>query len=129
MRECHTLEELNYVVVDDETMVLDVMVDFFSRILGPVMGFSSPEKALEYAQEHAVDVLITDMKMPGMRGDVLIEKMKAHHRDLFSVIISGTVSEELDLVCQPDLFFNKPLMFEDTKRLRESLAAHYNITL
>ena len=43
-----------------------------------VLSATSGKQALEYANEDTVDVLITDMMMPGMNGLELIEQLQAH---------------------------------------------------
>jgi signal transduction histidine kinase/DNA-binding response OmpR family regulator len=43
-----------------------------------VISATSGKQALEYAEQDAIDILITDMMMPGMNGFELIERLQAH---------------------------------------------------
>lgn len=51
-------------------------------------SFSDPEEALTYGQQHAPDVLITDIGMPKIDGIQLIASLKQTQQSLMSVIIS-----------------------------------------
>ena len=67
-------------VVDDHPNTANMLARAISQ-LGPrvvVLSATSGPEALEKAAEGAVDVLITDMIMPGMTGLELIEKMEKH---------------------------------------------------
>ncbi|MBI5386224.1 MAG: response regulator [Verrucomicrobia bacterium] len=66
-------------VVDDEEMVLTMAQMVLSSHGYNVMTASSGEKALEVMarSQTQVDLLVTDMVMPGMNGRELIEKVRA----------------------------------------------------
>jgi len=67
-------------VVDDHPNTANMLARGISQ-LGPrveVVSATSGPEALEKVAGGAVDVLITDMIMPGMTGLELIEKMQKH---------------------------------------------------
>ncbi|WP_458121929.1 response regulator transcription factor [Paenibacillus sp. Z6-24] len=81
----------NVILVDDNRPVLN----YLSRSirwerLGLLLKgcFSSSEEALTYVQDHPVDILVTDIGMPGMNGIELIQHIQAVQPRLQSVIIS-----------------------------------------
>lgn len=46
-------------------------------------------EALEKIQVSKPDLVLTDVKMPGMDGIALVKRIKSDHPDVFSIIISG----------------------------------------
>ena len=67
-------------IVDDQRLVLFVMeralekLDFDCEVLGVGTG----EQALKTVDDQAIDLVITDVKMPDMNGVELTERLRAH---------------------------------------------------
>ena len=83
---------LKVVVADDETRVckLVLMLADWGRLGMEVVGTASNGlEALELVHLHHPDILITDMRMPGLHGLELIQQAKAEQPRLEIVIISG----------------------------------------
>ena len=82
----------NCVIVDDEALTLKAL-SFAINWEG--FGFTlasaetSPQHALEYIREHPVDLLITDVSMPGMSGLELISACRALRSDMSIFVISA----------------------------------------
>ncbi|MEQ9409499.1 MAG: response regulator [Fuerstiella sp.] len=82
--------------VDDEPQVLkgitrmldcaDVMWDVETATSGP--------EALEVLQKEPVDVLVVDMKMPGMDGAELLAEVSQRYPQTVRIILSGQASKE-----------------------------------
>ncbi len=56
---------------------------------------TSGEEAVELLASNEYDVLVTDMKMPGMTGADLLEHAKAAHPRIVRIVLSGEVDNEL----------------------------------
>lgn len=58
------------VIVDDEVTIAEGIANLFpwNQIGFEAKSFSVPERALEYISQHHVDVLMSDIEMPGMDG-------------------------------------------------------------
>jgi two-component system response regulator YesN len=54
-----------------------------------VMTAESGDEALRIANESAVDLLLTDIRMPGLNALSLIHQFQAHSRNSGVVIMSG----------------------------------------
>lgn len=84
---------IQILVVDDHPNTATTLARALSQ-LGPgveVRSATSGNEALEYVNEGAVDILITDMIMPEMTGLELIEKLQSHPagRPTFSFLITA----------------------------------------
>lgn len=81
-------------IVDDELVVIKSC----ERILQPegyeVSGVTNPAEALEKIQNGSFDLIITDLKMPGMDGIELIRHVKAQNPAAGIVVITGYPSQE-----------------------------------
>ncbi|HET9912800.1 MAG TPA: EAL domain-containing protein [Anaerolineales bacterium] len=74
------LAPVHILVVDDHPNTATTLARAISQ-LGDginVISATSGKEALKYASDDTVDVLITDMMMPGMNGLELIEELQAH---------------------------------------------------
>ena len=83
---------LEIVVVDDEVQITD-LIQLFIEASGKPAGvrtFNDPRAAREYLKRHAVDVLITDYKMPHVDG---LQLLAATSPSTTRIMISGYVSE------------------------------------
>ena len=88
--------EVNILVVDDEDDVRETICHLI-RIEGySVEAVSGAEEALTFLlnREQPVDLVLTDLQMPGMNGWQLLHSIKQHFDDLPVVVITGFISEE-----------------------------------
>ena len=83
-------------VVDDESLLLTLAETILSDFGYTVLTASNGQKALHILGEktHKVDLVITDLVMPGMGGRELMERMKQHGLDVPVVCTSGYILPE-----------------------------------
>jgi DNA-binding NtrC family response regulator len=55
----------------------------------------SPEECLDYFRKNRVDVLIADVKMPGMSGLEMLERCREINADFVTIIITGHSDHEV----------------------------------
>ena len=107
--------------VDDEPNVLHGL----QRMLRPMrdqwqMDFvGGAMEALEFLERQTVDVVVTDMRMPGMDGVALLERLVERHPRIVRIVLSGHAEREslmraaavahqyLSKPCDPDVLRTK----------------------
>jgi putative nucleotidyltransferase with HDIG domain len=76
-------------VVDDEEMIRDLCSHILCSEGYHVITVPNAEAALDELGRSAVDLMITDIKMPGMDGLELFERVKSLNLDLVTIFITG----------------------------------------
>lgn len=88
------------VFVDDEPRILEGL----QRMLRPLrheweMSFAgSGDEALRILASRPFDVVVTDMRMPGMNGAALLAEVRQRHPQVVRIILSGY--SDLELICK-----------------------------
>ncbi len=75
-------------VVDDEMGPRESL----KMILNPYYNVHVAERggqAIEMLKQHQVDLVTLDLKMPGLSGIHVLEKLKQHDPDIEAIIITG----------------------------------------
>ncbi len=83
---------IKVVVADDEEKVCQLIANIidWNRYGFEIVHVANDGRdALEYSLENEVDVLLTDIRMPGIDGMELIEEINIKKPDVYLVIISG----------------------------------------
>ncbi len=76
-------------VVDDEQSMLEMLEIVLAKESMRVRTTPDPHEALELVKEHDFDAVIQDLKMPGMNGIELLEKIKGIKPKLPVIIITA----------------------------------------
>ena len=84
---------LKVMLVDDEPFItqgLKVLIDWEKEGFEIVKIANDGEEAYDYLKENELDLIISDIKMPGMTGIELLEKVREEKiSDAYFVILSG----------------------------------------
>ena len=87
-------------LVDDHQAVRKLVVDTLEAYNFQFRITDDGDKALKLAAETPVDLVISDLEMPGMNGDELIGKLAEKTPDLRVILMSGN-HDKLDKVALP----------------------------
>ena len=90
------MKQHKILVVDDEPANLQKLRRTFIEEY-QVLAAGSAEEALQALSSHAIDVIITDQKMPGMSGVELLEKSIEINPDIIRIVLTGYTEVE-DLI-------------------------------
>lgn len=84
-------ERLRIVFVDDEPHILKGLQRSLSEYDDhyDFAFYASASAALEGLEQHPADVIVTDMRMPGMDGAQLLQEVRRRHPAIIRVILSG----------------------------------------
>lgn len=80
------------VLVDDESMELKLLskiVDWNAYQMRIALATDNPFEALEYITENSPSIVITDIKMPGMTGIELAERIRNFNSNIIILFISA----------------------------------------
>ena len=112
-------------VVDDEPSIQHLVIDILTPLGYSILAASSGQEALTRATTmESVDLLITDLVMPGMRGSELAAQLCAQHPNAAALFMSGYRPEDINEQELGDLtpFLQKPLTPSAlAKKVREVL--------
>jgi two-component system, NtrC family, response regulator AtoC len=96
------MEKGHVLVVDDEanarTALAELLRDEGYRVEMAADGF----KALGKIEEHEPDIVLTDLKMPGMDGLELLRKLRAQERDVVVVVMTAFGAVESAIAAMKD---------------------------
>ena len=76
-------------VVDDEPGHADMMAEALERIGCHAVATESSREALRLLNEHEIDLVLTDLKMPEVSGMDVLRAAKQRHPDCAVIVISG----------------------------------------
>jgi DNA-binding NtrC family response regulator len=110
--------KIKILVVDDEQGLCAGVQEALRREGYVVDAATEPPAALKMAQERLYNLVISDIKMPGLSGLDLLTQVRARHRDTLFILMTayGTVENAVEAMKQGAYdYLPKPL---DMKRLR-----------
>jgi len=121
-------------IIDDEKNYLLILEAILEEEGYTVTALGDPVMAMTYLEESEVDVVITDMKMPGMTGQEVLESVRRHHPHIPVMIMTafGTIdraveamkSGSFDYITKP--FSNDEILLSVRKALKLSHAERQN---
>ncbi|MFC3120712.1 response regulator [Agaribacter flavus] len=109
--------------VDDEINVLKSIKRALFKLNIDLLFVDSAEKALALLEKQSVDVVVSDMKMPGMNGAQLLAKVAEMQPDTFRVVLTGYADmdqlQDAVNLGKAHRFLNKPWDNEDLVQVLE----------
>ncbi|MCJ8501533.1 response regulator [Desulfatitalea alkaliphila] len=105
-------------LVEDEKVLLKMGTTMLNRFGYKVLAADSPEAAIRLAthHDHAIDLLVTDVVMPGMNGRDLAEQLHAHNPGIKCLFISGYTADVIakrGVLDEGVLFLQKPFSLHE----------------
>jgi DNA-binding NtrC family response regulator len=102
--------------VDDESALRGLMAERLSERGFDVVEADTGEKAIEYLDQFAFDILITDLRLPGIDGSRVIEAAKQRYPGIVAIVITGygTVRDAVEAMKRgASDYVTKPFQFDE----------------
>ena len=111
------MKQVRVLVVDDEPSICKALSMALSRAGYDAIAAQSGESALAIIRNEHVDVMLIDLRIPDMRGDVIFEVAAGHqpHLRYQTVFMTGDITErahKLIAACKCQ-FLRKPFDLRD----------------
>jgi DNA-binding NtrC family response regulator len=92
--EAVQVENLSVLVVDDEAEFMETLVKRLRKRKLTVSGVTSGEAALEQLKETLFDIVVLDVKMPGMNGLDTLRELKKSYPLVEVIMLTGHADME-----------------------------------
>ena len=102
-------------IVDDETALREAVAERLADHGFDVEQVANGETALQRLSEFAYDVLITDLRLPGIDGRRVLDAALDRYPDIIAIVITGfgTVKDAVEAIKQGAAdFITKPFQFD-----------------
>ena len=122
---------MKILVIDDEQPTLTMFELLLSTLGHEVLLANSGERGLEVFAEHHPELVLTDIKMPGMDGIEVLGHLKEEEPNVEVVVITG--HGDMDVAIQAlnldaTDFINKPLRLEVLQKALERVEERIKLT-
>ena len=107
---------LHLLFVDDEPALRSLMAERLGERGFEVIEADSGEKAIQLLEQFAFDVVITDLRMPGIDGTRVIETALERYPSIVGIVITGygTMKDAVDAIKRgASDFIAKPFQFDE----------------
>ena len=81
---------IRILMIDDDADMCDEMTDILESDDFDVTAVCDPLKGLQLAQQNDFDLLLLDLKMPGINGYDILRRVKAMDADMKVMVITGS---------------------------------------
>ena len=108
--------------VDDEAALRSLTAERLSQRGYQVVEAESGEQALEFLEQFAFDVIVTDLRLPGVDGSAVIETATERYPGIVGIVITGygTVKDAVDAIRKGATdFIAKPFQFDELTHVLE----------
>ena len=105
-----------FLFVDDEPALRALMAERLGERGFEVVEADSGEKAIQLLEQFAFDVVITDLRMPGIDGTRVIEAALERYPGIVAIVITGygTMKDAVDAIKRgASDFIAKPFQFDE----------------
>ena len=76
-------------IIDDDPNIVEMVVDYFTGAGFQVLGAHHGGDGLMLAEHERPDVVLLDIKMPGLNGVEVLQQIKLRWRELPVIMVSG----------------------------------------
>lgn len=125
------MKKYNILVIDDEEVVRNSMKEWLEQGGYGVYLASDGEEALRLVKEKKLNIIIVDLKLPGMDGMGVFREAKKINPNIYAIFITAYGTVESAVVAMKEGaydFIEKPFCPERIELLIKKIIEHYNLT-
>ncbi len=123
-------DKISILIVDDEESVRDSLYNWFIEDGYSVECAENAKKALQMLEEKEFDIILADIKMPGMDGMEMHRRIRSLNRDSIVIIMTAFASVDTAVQALKDGAFDyitKPFDPDDLSHLIRNAAAQISL--
>jgi DNA-binding NtrC family response regulator len=121
---------LNLMVVDDERAVREACREVAHSLGFNALAAESAEHAFRVMDTHAVDVILLDLRLPGVNGLEALQQLKSRRPDTVIIVVTGhgTVQSAVQAMKNGAYdYVTKPFTLDELKLILERVSAHLKL--
>src|SRR5262245_35586583 len=110
-------------LVEDETALRQVIAEQLSDRGYHVVQADSGEAALSQLSDFAFDIILTDLRLPGIDGAAVVEAARERYPDIVAIVVTGygTVKDAVEAIKRgASDFVNKPFQIDELLHVLDS---------
>jgi DNA-binding NtrC family response regulator len=118
-------------LIDDEATLRGLMAERLGERGFEVVEADSGERALELLDQFAFDIVITDLRLPGIDGSRVIEAARDRYPGIVAIVITGfgTVKDAVDAIKRgASDFIAKPFQFDELMHVLQKAMEQRRLT-
>ncbi len=131
------MSRYNTLVIDDEPIVLDYLTQALDRFGHQPVPASTGERAVELIEKNQYDLIISDLKLPGISGMVVLDHAMRKQKDTPFIVMTahGTIESAVEAMQRGAFHYltkpvdNKLLKFTVERALERRDLVHENRAL
>lgn len=121
----HEVVPMNVLIVDDELSIRETCAAVAGQAGMRATAVATAEEALEVLEQSAIDILLTDLKLPGTSGLELIRRVHDTHPQVVVVVLTqyGTIDSAVEVTRMGTAdYVTKPFRIEELRSRLERVA-------
>jgi DNA-binding NtrC family response regulator len=121
---------LNLIIVDDERAIREACREVAQSLGFTTFVADSAEQAYRTMETHSIDVVLLDLKLPGVGGLEALHQIKQRRPDAVVIMVTGygTVQSAVQAMKNGAYdYFTKPFSLDELKLLLDRVAGHLKL--
>lgn len=91
------MQKERILIIDDEELIIQLSEDILTRNNYKVRTASEGKEGLRLFENERFDLIITDIKMPGMNGLDVIRHVRASNKEIPIIIFTGHGTLDIEI--------------------------------
>lgn len=109
------LKNLTILYIEDEKSIRENLTKVLTLLFKKCISFENPEDALDYYNNHNIDIILTDINLSDINGIDIIKKVRQSNEDIPIILLTAYLETDylLDAIkYEVTEYLNKPTNFE-----------------